>query len=167
MKCPKCNTENDKSQKVCTQCGTPLGNKGKDDPKLSKVTLGYIIIGTLLLMVFGFIYYNNHINDPEFLRTPNYLEPDSSLVEKNDVVIDTLSSDTIANDSNDEAEKEEAAKIYNSIRGRQSNSMKAVVKHSDTEPVAEGEASGETQSTESSNPESAAPAPKVESVGNE
>lgn len=167
MKCPKCNTENDKKQKFCTQCGTPLKGKGEADPKLNKVTIGYSIIGTLLLMVFGFIYYTNHANDPEFLRTPGYLEPDTTLADKNAVVFDTLSTDTIANDSADESEKEEATKIYNSIRGRQNSSMKAVVKHTDEELQAEGEASADVPSNESGSAATSTPAPKVEEVGTE
>ncbi len=167
MKCPKCNTENNKNQKFCTQCGTPLENKDKAEPKLSKVTIGYSVIGTLLLMVFGFIYYTNHANDPEFLRTPNYLEPDTTLADKNAVVFDTLSTDTIANDSAEANEKEEATKIYNSIRGRQSNSTKAVVKHTDEELQAEGESSSEGGSSEGGASATPAPAPKVEEVGAE
>ena len=63
----------------------------------------------------------SHFGDPEYTRTPSYLEPDSTLIEKLAEPTDLVSVDTAAADSIEQLEKEEAKKVYNSIRRPQRN----------------------------------------------
>lgn len=114
MRCPNCNSEINEHQKQCPNCGTPLHNEYNDEPTIGRGLVVFIIIGTIFLVAFGFLYYHNHKNDPEYTQTA--IEPDSNLADKNVVKFDTIAKDTTSKDSVDEAKQ--AEKVLNSIRGK-------------------------------------------------
>ena len=114
MRCPNCNSEINEHQKQCPNCGTPPHNEYNDEPTIGRGLVVFIIIGTIFLVAFGFLYYHNHKNDPEYTQTA--IEPDSNLADKNVVKFDTIAKDTTSKDSVDEAKQ--AEKVLNSIRGK-------------------------------------------------
>lgn len=117
MKCPNCNTEIQDNEQQCPHCGTPLHQQEyEDEPTLGRGLVIFIIIGTIFLVAFGFLYYQNHKNDPEYTQTA--IEPDSNLAEKNVVKFDTVATDTVPKDSLDAQEEVQAEKVFNSIRGK-------------------------------------------------
>ena len=106
---------------------------------------------------------------PEYTRTPSYLEPDSTLIEKLAEPTDLVSVDTAAADSIEQLEKEEAKKVYNSIRRPQHNEEDEEAEAS-SETSSEGEASSSDDAAStapSSAPSPSVSAPKVEAIGNE
>lgn len=96
----------------------------------------FIAFGAVLLAVFGVFYYIDHHNDPEYTRTPGYLEPDSNLVEQLAEPVDTVSVDPVVADSIERLEKEEAEKVFNSIRNPSNSTQRT--------PIEDGEGEEET-----------------------
>ena len=115
----------------------------------------FIAVGGALLAAFTIYNAVSHFGDPEYTRTPSYLEPDSTLIEKLAEPTDLVSVDTAAADSIEQLEKEEAKKVYNSIRRPQRNEEDA-------------SSSDDAASTApSSAPSPSVSAAKVEAIGNE
>jgi len=108
-------TEINEKANHCPHCGTPIPRK-EDEPTLGRGIVTFIIIGTFSLVGFGFFYYGQHKNDPEYTQTA--IEPDSNLAESNKAKFDTITKDTTSKDSLDNQEEEQAEKVFNSIRGR-------------------------------------------------
>lgn len=169
MICPHCHQEIRDGLRRCPHCGKPTAAQPIDQaPRLSRGMKLFIIVGASLLAIFGIAHYVSHYNDPDYTRTPAFLEPDSNLVEQIAEPVDTVSVDTAAVDSMEQLEKEEAKKVFNSIRNPHRNVERTVVEDNE-------EATGEAESAEHDNgqgnasPSStpAAPAPKVENIGNE
>lgn len=91
-------------------------NQDKNEPKLSRGLKIFIISGTVFIVLFSVVYYATHSGSSEYYRTE--IEPDSNLADKELVVKqDTLRRDTAAADSANKEEEEQAAKVFNSIRG--------------------------------------------------
>lgn len=116
MRCPNCNIEVDENEVNCHNCGAPLHHDDDDEPTISRGLVIFIIIGTIFLVAYGLLYYQNHKNDPEYTQTA--IEPDSNLAEKNVVRFDTASVDVLAKDSMALEEQKEAEKVMNTIRGK-------------------------------------------------
>ena len=115
MKCRNCNNEVSEKDKNCPYCNTPLNNNDTDNgPTLGRGMVAFIILGTIFLVAFGFYYYGQHKNDPEYTQTA--IEPDSNLADNNKAKFDTVVKDTTANDSTQKQEEEQAEKVFNSIR---------------------------------------------------
>ncbi len=169
MKCPECNHEVNEQEKNCPRCGAPLHHDDKDDdPTLSRGLVVFIIIGTIFLVAFGFYYYAQHKNDPEYTQTA--IEPDSNLAENNKAKFDTIARDTTAKDSADSQEQEQAEKVFNSIRGRSHGRHRS--RPHDTPAAASDEPAGspETPAASSSEQQTVAPAaskPRVETIETE
>ena len=104
-------------------------------PRLSRGMKVFIAVGGALLAAFTIYNAVSHFGDPEYTRTPLLPGPDSTLIEKLAEPTDLVSVDTAAADSIEQLEKEEAKKVYNSIRRPQRN-----------EEDEESEASSETSS---------------------
>ena len=130
----------------------------------------FIAIGTVFLVAFGIMYYFAHRNDPDYFRTQ--IEPDSNLVVKPVIPVDTTSSDTLSKDSIDKEENEKAARLMNSIRKHRSGGSRQAGPASDqTEEQSSTEENGASGATGTENgASSSAPAapqvskPKVESI---
>ena len=121
----------------------------------------FIAVGGALLAAFTIYNAVSHFGDPEYTRTPSYLEPDSTLIEKLAEPTDLVSVDTAA--------AEEAKKVYNSIRRPQHNEEDEEAEAS-SETSSEGEASSSDDAAStapSSAPSPSVSAPKVEAIGNE
>lgn len=87
-----------------------------DEPQLSrgiKILLG---VGSAFLLVFGVIYFANHVGDPDYFKT--VIDPDSTLADKDIVVFDTVAIDTLSQDSIDKEQDKQAKEVFNSIRHR-------------------------------------------------
>lgn len=173
MKCPECYTEVNDNQEYCPNCGSPLPHSHHsvqdDEPTIGRGLVVFIIIGTIFLVAFGFAYYANHKNDPEYTQTA--IEPDSNLADKNTVHFDTVAQDTAAKDSIDKMENNQAEKVFNSIRGR--HRSRHTDRHDDgglesqtaTESSSENSAGSNAESAPPSTP--TAPKPHVESLESE
>lgn len=164
MRCPNCNTEINENANHCPHCGTPIPRK-EDEPTLGRGIVTFIIIGTFSLVGFGFFYYGQHKNDPEYTQTA--IEPDSNLAESNKAKFDTITKDTTSKDSLDNQEEEQAEKVFNSIRGRHQ------IRHKKSEQTSEDpdqdNSPSETTSS-SSNETSTTPTvskPRIESIETE
>ena len=120
MKSPENHTEEHDKEQNNPKNGTNNQRKDYDDePTLGRGMVIFIILGTIFLVAFGFIYYGQHKNDPEYTQTS--IEPDSNLAETNKAKFDTVPVDTTKTDSTDKQEEQQAEKVYNSIRGRSHN----------------------------------------------
>lgn len=157
MICPYCHQEIPQGSDRCPHCGRSIVQKPiEEEPRLSRGMKVFIAVGGALLAAFTIYNAVSHFGDPEYTRTPSYLEPDSTLIEKLAKPTDLVSVDTAAADSIEQLEKEEAKKVYNSIRRPQRNE--------------EGEASSSDDAAStapSSAPSPSVSAPKVEAIGNE
>ena len=170
MICPHCHQEIRDGLSRCPHCGhslvvRPIGQ----EPRLSRGMKTFIIVGASLLALFGVFQFVSNYNAPEYTRTPAFLEPDSNLVDQIAEPVDTDSVDTAATDSIEKQEKEEAKKVFNSIRNPHHNTSEAV----EEEPL---EGNSEAEGTEHDNGQGnatppsttpSAPTPKVENIGNE
>lgn len=117
MKSPENHTEEHDKEQNNPKNGANNQRKDYDDePTLGRGMVIFIILGTIFLVAFGFIYYGQHKNDPEYTQTS--IEPDSNLAETNKAKFDTVPVDTTKTDSTDKQEEQQAEKVYNSIRGR-------------------------------------------------
>ena len=171
MKCPYCHNEIDDDATRCPHCGETL-HKGEvsGEPELSRGMKIFIIIGFVFLVAFSVMYYFAHRNDPDYLRTQ--IEPDSNLVVKPVIPVDTTSADTLSKDSIDKEENEKAERLMNSIRKHRSGASKH--EESQADPSADEQGTEENATSGASGTEngqsSAAPAapqvskPKVESI---
>lgn len=170
MICPHCHQKISTGHAKCPLCGHPVPQQPlEDNPQLGKGMKVFIAVGLILLGLFGVINFVNHQNDPEYTRTPSYLEPDSNLVERLAAPEDMVTVDTATVDSIEMQEKEEAKKVYNSIRRSYRN-----IPTSEEEQSREGESVSESgaadNAAESNTPSNSAPSatsPKVEAIGNE
>ena len=89
MKCPECNNEVNEKEQQCPHCGAPLHHEDRDEePTLGRGMVAFIIIGTVFLVAFGFFYYSQHKNDPEYTQTA--IEPDSNLADNDKAKFDTI-----------------------------------------------------------------------------
>lgn len=159
MICPYCHQEIPQGSDRCPHCGRSIVQKPIEEPRLSRGMKVFIAVGGALLAAFTIYNAVSHFGDPEYTRTPSYLEPDSTLIEKLAEPTDLVSVDTAAADSIEQLEKEEAKKVYNSIRRPQRN---------EEDKEAEASSSDDAASTApSSAPSPSVSAPKVEAIGNE
>ena len=152
MRCPECNTEVNEKRKYCPNCGAPMpqenkGKETKEDLKLSRGMMIFIVVGLALLIAIGVTYNMIHAEDPEYVRTQ--IDPDSNLMEKNGPTFDTVAIDVQKRDSIKKAENLEAEKLLNSIRKKKQETTES------TDGEQSGE-SGEEQSSTSSESESSA-----------
>lgn len=165
MICPYCHQEIPQGSDRCPHCGRSIVQKPiEEEPRLSRGMKVFIAVGGALLAAFAIYNAVSHFGDPEYTRTPSYLEPDSTLIEKLAEPTDLVSVDTAAADSIEQTEKEEAKKVYNSIRRPQRNE-----EDEEAEASSEGEASSDdaASTAPSSAPSPSVSAPKVETIGNE
>ncbi len=156
------NTEGNKMEQNDIKNGKPMPNKDKDEPTLGRGMVVFIVLGTIFLVAFGFIYYAQHKNDPEYTQTA--IEPDSNLAETNKAKFDTVAIDTAKTNSTDKLEEQQAEKVYNSIRGR--SRLHHNSGHSKSENASTNESNeSETPSTSPNpTPSPSAPKPHVESI---
>ena len=169
MICPYCHQEIPQGSDRCPHCGRSIVQKPiEEEPRLSRGMKVFIAVGGALLAAFTIYNAVSHFGDPEYTRTPSYLEPDSTLIEKLAEPTDLVSVDTAA-DSIEQLEKEEAKKVYNSIRRPQRNEEdKEAEASSETSSEGEASSSDDAASTApSSAPSPSVSAPKVEAIGNE
>lgn len=163
MKCRNCNNEVSEKDKNCPYCNTPLNNNDTDNgPTLGRGMVAFIILGTIFLVAFGFYYYGQHKNDPEYTQTA--IEPDSNLADNNKAKFDTIVRDTTAKEVTEKQEEEQAEKVFNSIRRSNHSSRKS--SHDD---ASESSADKQSSTSESSSGEvqpiaPAASKPRVESI---
>lgn len=116
MKCPHCHQEIDEELSRCPECGYDL--EEIDEPRLNIITKIFIVVGLVVLAFCGILYYTMHSNDPDYVRTK--IEPDSTLADRFEVKFDTMPVDTASLQDNKD-EEEQAAKVFNSIRGKQTD----------------------------------------------
>lgn len=169
MKCPHCNSEIDSSQSNCPNCGHPIHTDEEiDEPQLSLYTKIFIVVGAVVLITFSVLYYGMHRNAPEYVRTQ--IDPDSTLADQFDVKFDTAIVDTSSAEKDDKAESEKAAKVFSSIRGKQTDTEEASIE-TDVEDLPTGSDGTvivpHTENTEmpsSSNTTEPSGAPKVENI---
>ena len=156
------NNEGNKMEQNDIKNGKPMPNKDKDEPTLGRGMVAFIVLGTIFLVAFGFIYYAQHKNDPEYTQTA--IEPDSNLAETNKAKFDTVAIDTAKTNSTDKLEEQQAEKVYNSIRGR--SRLHHNSGHSKSENASTNESNEpETPSTSPNpTPSPSAPKPHVESI---
>lgn len=170
MICPHCHQKISNGHAKCPLCGHPIPQQPlEDNPQLGRGMKVFIAAGLILLGVFGVINFVNHQNDPEYTRTPSYLEPDSNLVERLACPEDVATVDTATADSIEKQEKEEAKRVYNSIRRSHHNAPA-----SDEEQSGERDNESESGNVDNSaganvpsNSTPSAPSPRVEAIGNE
>lgn len=168
MICPYCHQEIPQGSDRCPHCGRSIVQKPiEEEPRLSRGMKVFIAVGGALLAAFTIYNAVSHFGDPEYTRTPSYLEPDSTLIEKLAEPTDLVSVDTAAADSIEQLEKE-AKKVYNSIRRPQHNEEDEEAEAS-SEASSEGEASSsdDASTAPSSAPSPSVSAPNVEAIGNE
>lgn len=159
MICPYCHQEIPQGSDRCPHCGRSIVQKPiEEEPRLSRGMKVFIAVGGALLAAFAIYNAVSHFGDPEYTRTPSYLEPDSTLIEKLAEPTDLVSVDTAAADSIEQLEKEEAKKVYNSIRRPQRN---------EEDEEAEASSDDAASTAPSSAPSPSVSAPKVETIGNE
>lgn len=170
MICPYCHQEIPQGSDRCPHCGRSIVQKPiEEEPRLSRGMKVFIAVGGALLAAFTIYNAVSHFGDPEYTRTPSYLEPDSTLIEKLAEPTDLVSVDTAAADSIEQLEKEEAKKVYNNIRRPQRNEEDEESEAS-SETNSEGEASSSDDAAStapSSAPSPSVSAAKVEAIGNE
>lgn len=159
MKCPNCHHEIEDDLSRCPHCGEDL--EEIDEPELNIITKIFIVVGLVVLVSCGVLYYTIHHNDPEYVRTQ--IDPDSTLADQFEVKFDTIPVDTSAG-KDAKAEEEQAAKVFSSIRGKQTDVEEKVeeVDIEDAEPTEEVVPHTESSDPSNTTPESTTP--KVEGV---
>ena len=169
MICPYCHQEIPQGSDRCPHCGRSIVQKPiEEEPRLSRGMKVFIAVGGALLAAFAIYNAVSHFGDPEYTRTPSYLEPDSTLIEKLAEPTDLVSVDTAAADSIEQLEKEEAKKVYNSIRRPQRDDEGENTEEAETGSEGETNSGDDASSaTPSSTPAPAVATPQVEAIGNE
>ena len=163
MKCRNCNNEVNEKEKNCPHCNTPLNNNDTDNgPTLGRGMVAFIILGTIFLVAFGFYYYGQHKNDPEYTQTA--IEPDSNLADNNKAKFDTIVRDTTAKDSTEKQEEEQAEKVFNSIRRSNRSSHKSSHNEASSSSADKQSSTSESSSGEVQPIAPAASKPRVESI---
>ena len=163
MKCRNCNNEVSEKDKNCPYCNTPLNNNDTDNgPTLGRGMVAFIILGTIFLVAFGFYYYGQHKNDPEYTQTA--IEPDSNLADNNKAKFDKIVRDTTAKDSTEKQEEEQAEKVFNSIRRSNHSSRKSSHDDASESSVDKQSSTSESSSGEVQPIAPAASKPRVESI---
>ena len=166
MKCRNCNNEVSEKDKNCPYCNTPLHkNDTNDGPTLGSGMVTFIILGTIFLVAFGFFYYGQHKNDPEYTQTA--IEPDSNLADNNKAKFDTIARDTTAKDSADAQEEKQAEKVFNSIRRSHRSNHSNNHNDATSDNADEQNGSSEASSNSSGETQPVAPAaskPRIESI---
>ncbi len=170
MICPECKSNVNDELKYCPECGAPLPKKKKQaadngEPKLRRPMIIFIIVGTALLILLSILSYTNFSGQSGKAIA---FDPDTTLLGKEKPAYEEMPSDTAKADSIDKAEKEEAKKVYNSIRkeeAKEEASDGSTTEGESTSSGNTGEGSSEQKTVE---PISVAPAnkPKVESIEN-
>lgn len=165
MICPHCHQKIKSGFAHCPHCGAQIPQQPiNDEPRLGRGMKVFLTVGAVLLAVFGAFYYIGHHNDPEYTRTPGYLEPDSNLVEQLAEPVDTVSVDPVVADSIERLEKEEAEKVFNSIRNPSNSTQRTSVEDGEgEEEVMMSDL--EEENTASSNANAPSGAPSSESKG--
>ncbi|MBF1632232.1 MAG: zinc ribbon domain-containing protein [Prevotella sp.] len=156
------NTEGNKMEQNDIKNGKPMPNKDKDEPTLGRGMVAFIVLGTIFLVAFGFIYYAQHKNDPEYTQTA--IEPDSNLAETNKAKFDTVAIDTAKTDFTDKLEEKQAEKVYNSIRGRSRLHHNSSHSKSENASTNESEVTETPSTSPNPSPSPSAPKPHVESI---
>ena len=156
------NTEGNKMEQNDIKNGKPMPNKDKDEPTLGRGMVVFIVLGTIFLVAFGFIYYAQHKNDPEYTQTA--IEPDSNLAETNKAKFDTVAIDTAKTDFTDKLEEKQAEKVYNSIRGRSRLHHNSSHSKSENASTNESEVTETPSTSPNPSPSPSAPKPHVESI---
>jgi hypothetical protein len=163
MKCRNCNNEVNEKEKNCPYCNTPLNNNDTDNgPTLGRGMVAFIILGTIFLVAFGFYYYGQHKNDPEYTQTA--IEPDSNLADNNKAKFDTIVRDTTAKDSTEKQEEEQAEKVFNSIRRSNRSSHKSSSNDASSSSADKQSSTSESSSGEVQPIAPAASKPRIESI---
>ena len=81
MICPYCHQEIPQGSDRCPHCGRSIVQKPiEEEPRLSRGMKVFIAVGGALLAAFTIYNAVSHFGDPEYTRTPSYLEPDLSLI---------------------------------------------------------------------------------------
>lgn len=139
-------------------------NSNHNEPRLSRGLKIFIIVGTVVMVGFGAIYFATHTGSSEFTLTK--IDPDSTLADKELIVKqDTTRRDTAAADSANKEEEEQAAKVFNSIRGNnihKVDSTEAVSEEANTETTKPAEPSSTEGGKEL--PSQSATEPKIENI---
>ena len=164
MKCRNCNNEVSEKDKNCPYCNTPLNNNDTDNgPTLGRGMVGFLLfLEQIFLVAFGFYYYGQHKNDPEYTQTA--IEPDSNLADNNKAKFDTVVKDTTANDSTQKQEEEQAEKVFNSIRRSNRSSHKSSSNDASSSSADKQSSTSESSSSEVQPIAPAASKPRVESI---
>ena len=162
MKSYENNNEGNKMEQNHIKIGKPMPNKDKDEPTLGRGMVAFIVLGTIFLVAFGFIYYAQHKNDPEYTQTA--IEPDSNLAETNKAKFDTVAIDTAKTNSTDKLEEQQAEKVYNSIRGRSRIHHNSGHSKSENASTNENNESETPSTSPNPTPSPSAPKPHVESI---
>ena len=159
--CKECHIEMDDQLSFCPNCGAPVENtpvvkpqqpqqKEKRAPANQEPHLG---IGM-------------KINDPEYTRT--LIDPDSTLADKDLLILDTTSIDTAAAKKAEQEERKEAERVFNNIRRHTPTQEETESNTSKTENGENGESTEQAAPTtvpsEPAQTPPAAPAPKIEAI---
>lgn len=167
MRCPKCHTRLSEKTDTCPSCGAHM-QKENNEPTIGRGLVIFIVLGTIILVATGVLYYNQHKNDPEYTQTA--IEPDSNLAESNKAKFDTVPADSSNKDSVEIQEVEDAQKVFSSIRGRQRRNVH--IKNRNTSNEMKNEEGSETgvNTNASQDPApsvSTAPKPRIETIETE
>lgn len=165
--CPECKSNVNDNLQHCPICGAPLPPKknkkvaNNGDPKLSRAMVIFIIVGTVLVILIGVLSFTNFNSQQEKYIA---VDPDTTLLGKEVPYYEDTPVDTTKTDSIDKAEREDAKKVYNSIR-KQESEEETAGNEGTNEEKANSEVTTEQQPIE---PITIAPAakPKVESIEN-
>ncbi|MCI6671214.1 MAG: zinc ribbon domain-containing protein [Prevotella sp.] len=148
MKCPNCKKKVSNEQTTCPDCGFNLDNYRNDHPTLRLPMVIFIVIGTLLLVAYGTFYYLQHRHDPAYTQTA--IDPDTTLADKINLKFDTLRVKSIVSDSTEENEKQQAEKVFKSIRNiERKNITTTVPEETSSSDVETAEPTAPTLSAES------------------
>lgn len=190
--CKECLTEFDGRMKYCPSCGAPaseamdiveepqaaaptaqpsVGSDAEHDPdddlRLGKGMKVFIVVGLLLLACIGIFQYMAHRNDPEYTRT--LIDPDSTLADRDLLILDTTSVDTAEAKKAEQEERKEAERVYNNIRRHAEPQAEDIVPQGEEGEGGEAPSAGEPSASPEPKSEPApAPAqpaaPKVEAI---
>lgn len=180
--CKECHIEMDDQLSFCPNCGAPVENtpvvkpqqpqqKEKRAPANQEPHLGigmkiFIVVGLLALTAFSIFNYMSHRNDPEYTRT--LIDPDSTLADKDLLILDTTSIDTAAAKKAEQEERKEAERVFNNIRRHTPTQEETESNTSKTENGENGESTEQAAPTtvpsEPAQTPPAAPAPKIEAI---